>query len=154
MPGVFSSFAADTTSILDGLTFLFPGVQPNTSEVERQELHNEELTHADDEVPNRIYAGGDILDMVLSVAKQTRIGAGQDIINMMFFGQNLSSSDITRITAGRDITATTELVAPLIGLDQGQRVYGDPEPAVQGNTFVLGGRERFSLRPVETRGRF
>ena len=124
LPGLFSIFHADTsTGVLSGRTFLFPGVLPDTVEVEREALHNKNPTHAGDPVPNRIYASGDILDMILSVAKQTRIGAARDIVNMMFFGQNLAASDITRIVAGRDITATTKLVEPLIGLNGGIREY-------------------------------
>jgi len=154
LPGLFSIFHADTTGVLSGRTFLFPGVLPSTVEVDREALHNKNPTHAGDPIPNRIYAGGDILDMILSVAKQTRIGAARDIVNMMFFGQNLATSDITRIVAGRDITATTELVEPLIALKDGVRVFGTPEAAVQGNTFVIGGPGSFFLEAGRDAGPF
>ena len=121
LPGLFSIFnATSAAGVSAGRTFLFPGVLPSMTEVERQALHNKNGTHTGDNVPNRIYAGGDILDMILSVAKQTRVGAGRDIVNMMFFGQNLAASDITRVVAGRDITATTKLVEPIIDCKHGQ----------------------------------
>ncbi len=108
-----------------------------------------------DGVPNRIYSGGDIVGMIVSLAKQTRMSAAQDIVNMMFFGQNLSADDVTRIVAGRDITATTRLIEPVIALDDnGQPVFGDPEAAVQGNTFVLGGPGSFFLEAGRDAGPF
>src|SRR5262249_42711414 len=142
LPGIFTIFHA-TDQVVSGELFQFPGVLPNMTDVQRRALHNRIATHLDDEVPNRIYAGNDILDMIVSVPKQTRIGAGRDIVNMMFFGQNLSDSDITRVVAGRDITATTQLIQPVIGLELSGSTYipvfGTPEAAVQGNTFVIGG---------------
>ena len=142
LPGAFTSYAVDPlgSNVLSGLAFDFPTVEPNTSDVVLRELHNESITHAGDTTPNRIVAGGDIQNMILSTAKQTRVAAGRDIVNMMFFGQNVSPDDITRITAGRDITATTTLLAPYVS--QGGSSVGQSSselPAVQGNTFVLGG---------------
>ncbi|HWA92167.1 MAG TPA: filamentous hemagglutinin family protein [Rhizomicrobium sp.] len=155
LPGIFSIFAADATGVTAGRTFLFPGVLPNMTDVEREALHNSDPTHQDDPVPNRIYAGGDILDMIVNVAKQTRIGAGRDLVNMMFFGQNLNADDITRIVAGRDIAATTTLVEPVLGLDEnGQEVFGEPEAAVQGNAFVIGGPGAFFLEAGRDAGPF
>jgi hypothetical protein len=153
LPGVFSIFNADPASgVLSGRTFLFPGVLPNTPEVGREALHNSNPTHLGDPVPNRIYAGGNIENMIVSVAKQTRIGAGLDIVNMMFFGQNLSPSDVTRVVAGRDITATTELVEPVTSINP--VIFGEPEAAVQGNTFVIGGPGSFFLEAGRDAGPF
>jgi filamentous hemagglutinin family protein len=156
LPGLFSIFQATLDGVTSGRTFLFPGVLPSTTEVERQALHNRNATHAGDNVPNRIYAGGDILDMILSVAKQTRVGAGRDIVNMMFFGQNLATSDATRIVAGRDITATTKLIEPVIFVDLQKHIeeFGPPEAAVQGNTFVIGGPGSFFLEAGRDAGPF
>ncbi|MBV9992137.1 MAG: filamentous hemagglutinin family protein [Alphaproteobacteria bacterium] len=155
LPGFFSIFNADQTGVKSGRTFLFPGVLPDMSQVEREMLHNRNTTHDGDLVPNRIYSGGDIVDMILSVAKATRLSAGRDIVNMMFFGQNVNPDDITRIVAGRDITATTKLVEPVIGLDQNnQPIFGDPEAAVQGNTFVVGGPGSFFLEAGRDAGPF
>ncbi len=138
LPGAFSSFALRDGGVAAGLTFVFPTILPNTSDVVLRQLHNSSSTHAGDATPNRIVAGGDINGAILSLSKQTRIQAGRDIINMVFFGQNLTAGDLTRITAGRDITATTKLVAPLAGVNP-QRLFGPELAAVQGDTFVLGG---------------
>jgi filamentous hemagglutinin family protein len=152
LPGVFSIFGANSTEgVTSGLTFIFPAVLPDTTQVELEQMHNQNITHAGDSQPNYLYAGGDIDDVILSVPKQTRVTAGLDIVNMMFFGQNVSASDITRIVAGRDITATTELVNPVIGLPY---VLGQPLAAVQGNTFVVGGPGSFFLEAGRDAGPF
>ncbi|WP_186162732.1 filamentous haemagglutinin family protein [Burkholderia gladioli] len=78
--------------------------------------------HADDTEPVRIYSlNGSIVDgaplagtgaqlyqnmTVIAVDKPALIQAGQDIVNLSFQGQNLRTSDITRILAGRDIYDT------------------------------------------------
>nr|WKF56263.1 hypothetical protein HUO10_000713 [Paraburkholderia busanensis] len=76
--------------------------------------------HADDTTPARIYSlNGSIVDgkletaaanrtyydnlVTLSTDKPTLIQAGQDVVNLAFNGQNLRSSDVTRVVAGRDI---------------------------------------------------
>jgi filamentous hemagglutinin family protein len=120
---------------IPGPSAAFPAVLPTTTQAQLEAQHDPLILHRDDAAPNRIYAGNDIDGLVLSVPKQTRIGAGRDIVDMVFFGQNLSAQDITRVTAGRDITATTKLQNALVGgtLTPGQL------PVVQGNTFVLGG---------------
>jgi hypothetical protein len=153
LPGAFSSFSVIGTTITSGRSFVFPGVLPNMTEVEREALHNRNATHLNDPLPNRIYAGNDILNMIVDVPKQTRVGAGRDIVNMMFFGQNLSSDDITRVVAGRDITATTKLEAPE-SLVKGVLTFGVPEAAVQGNTFVIGGPGTFFLEAGRDAGPF
>lgn len=79
--------------------------------------------HGDDTTPARIYSlNGSIVDgavdtsgagdgfyrnlVTLSVDKPALVQAGQDIVNLAFWGQNLRSSDVTRIVAGRDIYDT------------------------------------------------
>ncbi|WP_175049953.1 filamentous haemagglutinin family protein [Paraburkholderia sediminicola] len=80
--------------------------------------------HADDNQLAHIYSvNGSIVDGVLEPAGATNAGfydqnvsvvidkpaliqAGQDIVNLAFLGQNLRSSDFTRIVAGRDIYDT------------------------------------------------
>src|SRR6202012_4908901 len=130
-----------TVAMLDnepGYTQAIPAVTPNMTDAQRRALHDPSTPHQDDAGPNRIYAGNDIDDLILYTPKQTRIGAGEDIVNMMFFGQNLNPTDVTRITAGRDIPATGLLVAPF-PLLPGHAVFGPPEAAVEGNTFIIGG---------------
>ncbi len=110
----------------------------------------------------RIVAGNDIgagnSGLILSVPKQARIAAGRDIIDMVFFGQNVSPDDITRIVAGRDIIGTTALETPLLGWTNttfaGQAIQGTPLPALQGNTFVIGGPGNFMLEAGRDLGPF
>ncbi len=91
-----------TIAMLDnqpGGTDIVPAVLPSTSDPQRRALHDPLIPHQNDPVPNRIYAGEDIDNLTVMVPKQTRIEAGRDIVNMMFSGQNLNDTDITRITA-------------------------------------------------------
>jgi hypothetical protein len=58
--------------------------------------------HASDPLPALITAGRDITALNISIPKPARISAGRDISNLTFYGQNLSPSDQTLISAGRD----------------------------------------------------
>jgi filamentous hemagglutinin family protein len=129
LPGFFSTYVSGQS----GLSFIFPADLPDTSDVTLREQHNSSPTHAGDTVPNRIDAGGSIDNVTLTTAKQTRIGAGLDIVNMVFEGQNVDANDVTRVVAGRDIVATSDLVS----LDRNPTP--PPLPTLLGNTFVLGG---------------
>ncbi|WP_244108343.1 filamentous haemagglutinin family protein [Burkholderia anthina] len=81
--------------------------------------HAKTPLHANDTAPVRIYSlNGSIVSgtlestgyydnlVTVSVDKPALIQAGQDIVNLAFQGQNLRSSDVTRIVAGRDIFDT------------------------------------------------
>ncbi|NVO13521.1 MAG: filamentous hemagglutinin family protein [Rhodoplanes sp.] len=157
LPGALSSFQGSYTvgigAITSGTALAFPAVLPSTSDITKRQQHAKTITHANDPEPVRIYAGGDIGGasggVILSVPKQARVFAGEDIVNMMFFGQNLASTDITRIVAGRDITATTVLTKP-----GGANGIGTPEPALQGNTFVIGGPGDFTIEAGRDLGPF
>ncbi len=131
VPGAFSISnviaPGNVVLVQAGLGFTFPGVFPNTSEARRRLLHNRDFVNSREASPVEIYAGGDISNAVITVAKQARISAGRDLTNLYFDGQNLSPSDNTRVSAGRDITGTAA-VSALTGLS-----------VVQGNTFILGG---------------
>src|SRR3546814_3203325 len=82
----------------------FPIVSPDSSDAARAAQHSANPLHADDDEPVRIHAGRDIgttaRGLTLWLPKQARIGAGRDIINMIYVGQNLNAGDVTRITAG------------------------------------------------------
>ena len=76
------------------------------------ELHVAGGLHAQDDEPVRIYsAEGDIIDgdadyanaVMIATNKETQIRAGRDVVNLSFRGQNLYDSDVTLISAGRDI---------------------------------------------------
>ncbi|MEJ1970169.1 MAG: filamentous hemagglutinin family protein [Rhizomicrobium sp.] len=154
LPGLFTAYNSTGISILPqgGVALAFPAVLPTTSSQSRAQLHAASATHQNDTMPVRIYAGTDIgtatAGLTLSVPKQARIEAGRDIINMMFFGQNLSASDVTRIVAGRDITATSVLARVMVG-----KVI-TTLPVVQGNTFVIGGPGNFMLEAGRNLGPF
>jgi hypothetical protein len=133
-----ADIAPATVAMLDnvpGPNAAFPAVLPTTTQAQLEAQHDPDILHRDDAIPNRIYAGNDIDGLILSVPKQARIGAGRDIVDMMFFGQNLRAQDITRVTAGRDIIATTKLQNAYVA---GVRTPNQL-PVLQGNTFVLGG---------------
>ncbi|WP_244109339.1 filamentous haemagglutinin family protein [Burkholderia anthina] len=81
--------------------------------------HAKTPLHANDTAPVRIYSlNGSIVNgtlestgyydnlVTVSADKPALIQAGQDIVNLGFQGQNLRSSDVTRIVAGRDIFDT------------------------------------------------
>jgi filamentous hemagglutinin family protein len=141
LPGAFTQFSFLDNVVSSGLTFAFPAVLPNTTNVLLTEYHNANPTHAGDARPDTVMAGGSVLDLTLSVAERTDVTAGGDILNMVFLGQNLAASDITRIAAGRDITATTLFESPIVRTSTGAIATSATIslPAVQGDTFILGG---------------
>jgi filamentous hemagglutinin family protein len=58
--------------------------------------------HGQDPAPVLVTAGGSIDGLTLSLPKAAQIVAGQDIVDLSYFGQNLAASDLTLISAGRD----------------------------------------------------
>jgi hypothetical protein len=60
--------------------------------------------HAGDSTPASIVAGRDIDHLVLSIPKASTIAAGRDIVNLIYYGQNLSADDATTIYAGRNFS--------------------------------------------------
>jgi len=119
---------------------IFPTVTSRTTQASLNLYHNPDITHRNDRIPLTVFAGRDITDVTLVSPKQARIVSGGDIVNMVFFGQNLSASDITRIAAAGDITATSAIIASA-------NTYQPSVTAavVQGNTFVIGGPGSFFL---------
>jgi len=73
--------------------------------VVQKSLHATGPLHAGDPNPLRIYAGtGDITGFTLFAPKASQVLAGNDITDIAFYIQNVSSSDISIVSAGRDIT--------------------------------------------------
>lgn len=138
LPGAFSAARISLNSINAtgggivaapvGLGFGIPGIQQTTSEYLLRLYHNENLTHAGDTDPVRIFAGRDISRSLINLPKAAQITAGRDIVNLIFTGQNANVQDTTLISAGRDITSTTGTSSI------------DNLPYIEGNNFVLGGR--------------
>ena len=113
---------------LQGAT-VFPLFLSDTADTYRRLQHNRHLTHLGDTEAVRIFAGGSIEQVVLTLPKQARIHASGNITDLIFQGQNVSASDITRISAGGDITGTTSVIT---GTLAGRNV-------VLGNSIALGG---------------
>jgi filamentous hemagglutinin family protein len=138
LPGLYSVRRIEPGNALaltQGRNFGMPGIFPNSSDGRRRLFHNAVATHGEDEIPARIVVGGSLINLSVYSAKQMRISAGEDILNMIFFGQNLSADDTTRIVAGRDITgssSTTNATAAGTSFTNGRKV-------LQGNYFALGG---------------
>ena len=65
--------------------------------------------HLNDTVAAEITAGRDIRDQIFSLAKMAHVRAGRDILDTSILGQNLRPTDVTLISAGRDIRYTTEI---------------------------------------------
>lgn len=138
LPGSFSAASINLASINAtgggnvtasvGLGFGIPGVEQTTSEYLLRLYHNENLTHAGDTDPIRIFAGRDITQSLINLPKAAQIVAGRDISNLYFTGQNANAQDTTVISAGRDITTTTATSTI------------DNLPYLVSNNFVLGGR--------------
>jgi hypothetical protein len=78
----------------------------------KQALHAPGSLHAGDTTPVRLYAaGGDITGLTLFSPKATQIMAQRDITDIAFYLQNVSGSDISLISAGRDIVPFAENAA-------------------------------------------
>lgn len=107
----------------------FPAFYSDTSDADLRQQHDRRILHRDDFEPVRIITEGSINDVILSLPKAARIRAGQDIVDLVFQGQHLRSTDVTRISAGRDITGT-------VGLATGDLAG---RSGVRGNNIVLGG---------------
>jgi filamentous hemagglutinin family protein len=65
--------------------------------------------HANDSRPASIVAGRDIDSLNIVIPKAADVVAGRDIINLQYVGQNLSGTDLTLISAGRDFVDAPQL---------------------------------------------
>ena len=112
----------------------------------KQALHAAGLLHAGDLEPIRLYAGsGNISGLTLFSPKAAEIHAGRDITDIAFYLQNLSSDDISVISAGRDIIAYNansilRVAAGLGANTDGGPQAGDIQIAGPGTLEVLAGR--------------
>ncbi len=61
------------------------------------------LVHKGDNNPIEIRAGEDIRNLQLYLTKKAEITAGRDILGLVYSGQNIEPTDVTKIRAGRDI---------------------------------------------------
>lgn len=75
----------------------------------QQALHTAGLLHAGDDEPVRIYAGGgDITGLTLFAPKAAQIAAQRDVTDVSFYIQHVANSDISFVSAGRDIIPYNE----------------------------------------------
>lgn len=81
------------------------GYQPGETapDILEDTLLNKTLVHAGDGSPVVISAGGNIQDLQLVLTKEAQVSAGQDILQLVYSGENLSPTDVSRISAGNDI---------------------------------------------------
>jgi len=72
----------------------------------KQARHAPGLLHRDDDEPVRVYAlGGDISGLSLFTPKETRVHASRDIADIAIYIQNLGTTNLSSVIAGRDIIA-------------------------------------------------
>jgi filamentous hemagglutinin family protein len=106
----------------------------------KEALHDPGLLHAGDSTPLRIYAStGDLSGVTLFSAKFSKIVVGQDITDAAFYIQNVSASDVSVVSAGRDIVPY-DPISPLRLADQnaGDEFYGGSAGA-NATSFTLSG---------------
>lgn len=142
LPGAFSIYSATglrAADLIRGTNIAFPIF--GGGEAQARLDHNRRPTHLGDIQPARIYTDGSIRNAFLSLPKQARISAGGDIVDLAFRGQNLIDGDVTRITAGGDITTTRSVAVE--GAARG-RIFNrsnDIEVGGPGALFVEAGRD-------------
>ena len=129
-PGALSAYGQDTAGTR---AYGFAAILPTTDDARRRLLHNERPTHAGDATPAYVFADGNIDRLTLALPKAARIRAGGDISDLIFAGQHLGNGDVTRITAGRDIVASSRVLPVANGAGTANL------PVLQGNSIVLGG---------------
>ena len=144
LPGPFSTFRTISPNgnlrVIEGLGFNFP--EDGAGDAVLRLNHNRRITHLGDDSPARIFAAGSIRNGLVSLPKQARIGAGGDIVDFTFRGQNVTARDVTRITAAGDIT-TTRATLVLSGIPPTRIPYSvanDIEVGGPGALFVEAGR--------------
>ena len=93
-------------------------------------LHDSRILHRGDTTPVTLYAsGGDVSGLTLFAPKKTRVIAGRDISDVALYLQNVSSEDITLLSAGRDIipfNESSELRGQADNIETGNYI-GDPQ---------------------------
>ncbi|MGD0842799.1 MAG: filamentous hemagglutinin family protein [Geobacteraceae bacterium] len=87
----------------DGPVSAFNGYQMQNPDFTSSYDSTQSLIHRDDSIPVVIKAGADIMDLQLDMAKSANISAGLDISELHYMGQNINPTDVTSISAGRDI---------------------------------------------------
>ena len=145
--------ANTVTGFMNGLTDLFgeSGSVTGTNAVlqTRQARHTPGGLHENDSEPVRIYAlDGSLSGLTVFSGKQARITAAADITDVAFYIQNNRETDLTSVTAGRDLVAynsssplRVDSLAAGNALSFGQSILaGDIQISGPGTLQVLAGR--------------
>jgi filamentous hemagglutinin family protein len=116
----------------------------------KQALHDPDILHADDTEPLLLYAvEGDLSGVTLYSAKEAEILVGQDITDIGLYIQNDSSSNVSVVSAGRDIIAYDPLSplrddvladGNLLDVQDPTALAGDIQISGPGTLEVLAGR--------------
>jgi filamentous hemagglutinin len=89
--------------MLDTAAGTYPTVQNPNVTFDPTKFDADGAIHGNDPQPVQIAAGRNIDAYTFLLPKAAQITAGQDIINLHLIGQNISPTDTTLISAGRDI---------------------------------------------------
>lgn len=73
--------------------------------------HAPEAVHANDPNPIGIAAGNDIVKLKLFLPKKAEITAGNDMLDIYYYGQNVNAGDVSLIQAGNAIQYTADISA-------------------------------------------
>lgn len=147
-PNDMTTTNTNTPSFFTAFDTLFAeSGQTNTSFLTQQALHARTPVHGDDPNPVHIYTGsGDISGLTLFSSKPAEILAGRDITDVAFYLQNLGDSDISVVSAGRDIVAynaSSALLSQASTAGNGAPIgplAGDIQISGPGTLEVLAGR--------------
>ncbi|MEM7543088.1 MAG: filamentous hemagglutinin N-terminal domain-containing protein [Pseudomonadota bacterium] len=71
-------------------------------------FHSSVPAHSDDATPSTLTALGNIRNLRLEFAEQSRLFAGNDVTNIHFVGQNVNPTDLTLVASGRDVRFDTQ----------------------------------------------
>ncbi len=168
IPGIINpvsnAIASTNSTILNNVNELFAesGATQNLVLQTKQALHaniNQQPLHANDPNPVHLYAdGGNISGVTLFSSKDARLTASQDITDIALYIQNVNASQVSVVSAGRDIiayddTSTLRQIAAtpgnayvgqsesdLTGTGLGAPNVGDIQISGPGTLEVLAGR--------------
>ena len=95
--------------------------------------------HQNDPTPVFISAGNDISELSVALPKAATIEAGHDILALSFLGQNLNPTDTTLISAGHDISYSSDPTSADFAATASVRLGGPGRlEMVAGNNIDLG----------------
>ena len=140
-----TSIAANATrdSFLSSLDSLFLETGSTTGAAAvlqaKQALHAAGLLHADDTSPTYIYSkNGSINGLTLFSAKSARVIGGLDVSDVALYLQNNRASDLSLVSAGRDIIAYNANTPQRVNSRSSGNVIGLGEDPLSGDIQISG----------------